>query len=79
MNIIFFECLKTKQVNKLNLKIYLKIYLIIIMIIIGLHQVLLQIMINPTTVVNGLGITLDESFDNACYNALNLIKLLCSR
>ena len=48
-------------------------------IIIGLHQVLLQIMINPTTVVNGLGITLDESFDNACYNALNLIKLLCSR
>jgi hypothetical protein len=49
------------------------------MIIIGLHQVLLQIMINPTTVVNGLGITSDESFDNACYNALNLIKLLCSR
>ena len=76
MNIIFFECLKTKQVNKLNLKIYLNIYL---MIIIGLHQVLLQIMINPTTVVNGLGITSDESFDNACYNALNLIKLLCSR
>ena len=45
----------------------------------GFHQVLLQIMLTPATVVNGLGSSLEEAVDNACYNALSLIKLLCSR
>lgn len=45
----------------------------------GLQQVLLQIQIVPSTVVSGIGINVEEALDNAAYNALNLIKLLCSR
>lgn len=45
----------------------------------GLDQVLLQTKTNPNLVVNGVGLNMNEALENAAFNILSLLKLLCSR
>ena len=85
MQNIFYPIVRVRRQHKnvhfanlYNLKIDLENQLYFF-ISIGLCQVLLQTKTNPNHVVNGLGITYDEAFEQAAFTFLELIKLLCNR